>query len=144
MKRYKGILISVIVMGIVVLVVLRLLASKAMLDEELKSMTEYSALVPVEVTAVVTGYATQSITESGIFNPLKEVAILSETQGIVLSVNCAVGDFVRKGQVLVEVERTARATCIGRAFSLANAQTDLQRFEALANSEAITQQPRGC
>lgn len=141
MKRYKGILISVIVMGIVVLVVLRLLGSKAMLDEELKSMTEYSALVPVEVTAVVTGYATQSITESGIFNPLKEVAILSETQGIVLSVSCAVGDFVQKGQVLVAVERSLLEKQLALAeLSLANAQTDLQRFEALANSEAITQQ----
>lgn len=136
-KRIAGIIIPIIV---IILVVLRLISTKAETDAQLLKMTKYNEIVPIKVITANKHKAVHAISESGMFRSVKEIEVVSETQGNVLNIHANIGDFVKVGQTLINVEKGLLDNQYELAMlNLENAKTDLQRFENLLAGDAITQ-----
>ena len=137
-RKYIIILISV---AIVALLVFRLFSNKAKLDNDLKLMSEYSTVIPVETITALVEESTVSIEENGVLRSGAEINILSETSGKVVFVSGKTGDRVAVGQTLVRVERDVIESQYNLAkLNLENAKKDLTRFSNLVGGDAITQQ----
>jgi RND family efflux transporter MFP subunit len=102
--------------------------------------------VPVEITPVVRSPLAESITAIGTVNALHDVVVSSETGGRITGVAFAVGDVVRKGQTLVQVDdelqaiavEQARAQTIAAQTSFAKAKKDFERGESLYGTKDIS------
>lgn len=141
MKTLKKTITVIGFVLVAILTVIILFGNKKAMDNELKAIQQYSAVVPVEIITPKTQKASQTITETGVLQSGAEVNILSETSGKVLSVTGNIGDKVRVGQTLVVVEKEVSESQYRLAeINLENAEKDLARFDNLAGGEAITQQ----
>lgn len=138
LKKYSIVLIILVVIAIVVF---RLFGNKARLDNELKQMSEYSSVIPIEIITPAVEESAVSIEENGVLRSGAEINILSETAGKVVYVYGKTGDRVSVGQTLVRVEKEVVESQYGLAkLNLENAMRDYTRFSNLAGGDAITQQ----
>lgn len=138
MKKYAVILA---VIAIVVFMVVTLLGNKRKLDNELKTMQQYTSIVPVQVVNPRIVQAKKTVEESGVLRASAEISVLSETTGRVLSVNVNVGSHVSAGQILANVEKDVVESQYALAkTTLENAQKDLARYSKLATGDAVTLQ----
>lgn len=138
LKKYSTILIILV---IVVLVVFRLFGNKAKIDTELRQMSEYSSVIPIEVITPEVQESSVSIEENGVTKSGAEINILSETAGKVVYVYGKPGDHISVGQTLVKVEKEVVESQYKLArLNLENAERDYSRFSNLAGGDAITQQ----
>ncbi len=100
-------------------------------------------LVPVEARDVVV-----SVSAAGTIEPIKTVEVKSKASGEIVAVLVDTGDPVRTGQILVRVDpRIPRNTVIQAEADLdvakaelANAESQLERSEALYETQSITEQ----
>ncbi len=95
---------------------------------------------PVFVTAPVErGNITLTVTANGTLKPTRSVAIGSELSGTVSRVLVDVNDQVKKGQILLELDRSKLQDTVARAqAALAAAQAALAQNEATANEARAT------
>ncbi|MFA5848499.1 MAG: efflux RND transporter periplasmic adaptor subunit [Bacteroidales bacterium] len=141
MKILKKYSIILIILVIVALVVFRLFGNKAKMDTELKQMSEYSSVIPIEVITPEVQESSVSIEENGVTRSGAEINILSETAGKVVYVYGKPGDHVSVGQTLVKVEKEVVESQYKLAkLNMENAERDNSRFSNLAGGDAITQQ----
>jgi len=141
MKILKKYSIILIILVIVALVVFRLFGNKAKMDTELKQMSEYSSVIPIEVITPEVQESSVSIEENGVTKSGAEINILSETAGKVVYVYGKPSDQVSVGQTLVRVEKVVVESQYKLArLNLENAEKDYSRFSNLAGGDAITQQ----
>ncbi|MFW5759395.1 MAG: efflux RND transporter periplasmic adaptor subunit [Cyclobacteriaceae bacterium] len=137
-KKFSGILIFIVLLS---LVILKLIANKKDQSKALQAILDYSYTIPVEVVLADYGTTQVKLIENGITRPDVQIDLLSETQGEVVAVHCKVGDKVAKGYVLVEIEKDVLQSQLQLAReNLKNAARDLERYQKLAVSDAITQQ----
>ncbi len=88
-----------------------------------------------------------SISYTGTVEGINEAAVISQTQGIVVSANANIGRRCGAGQVLFVVENNlqsagvdqANATLITAQVNLEKAKKDFERIERLKSEEAISQ-----
>jgi membrane fusion protein, multidrug efflux system len=138
MKKYAVILCAI---AVVVFMAITLVGNKQKLDNELKTMQEYTSIVPIEVINPRILQAKKIVEENGALKAKAEISVLSETTGKVLSVSFGVGDHVRAGQLLAGVEKEVIESQYTLAkTNLENAEKDLVRNGNLAKGDAITQQ----
>jgi membrane fusion protein, multidrug efflux system len=102
------------------------------------------AEVPVLVTIAAKGELEQVVRLPGTLVPRSEVMVLSQTQGTVMELLCAVGSRVRPGEVLLRVD----SELIGAEFQVAESafrksSDDFERARRLLAGEAITEQQYG-
>ncbi|MCF8298824.1 MAG: efflux RND transporter periplasmic adaptor subunit [Saprospiraceae bacterium] len=136
MKKIAGILIPII---IIILVVYRLISTKAETDAQLQKMMEYNEVVPVKIISASKHKVVHSISESGIFESSQQIDVVSETQGIVLEISANIGDFVMAGQKLISVEKGLLTSQYKSAkINFENCKIDLKRFENLLDGDATT------
>ncbi len=141
MKKIKRYLPVVALVIIVALIVIRLIGNKQKIDTQLKAMTEYSSVIPVEVAKPVIGSADIVISENGVVRSGGEITILSETSGKALFVTGRAGDAVVAGSTLLKVESDVLENQVILARqSMENAERDYKRYSNLAVGDAITQQ----
>jgi RND family efflux transporter MFP subunit len=141
MKAIKKYSTVVVVLLVIILVIFRLFNNKSKLDNDLRAMTEYSSVIPVEVISPEIRDTESLLTENGMVKSGGEVTILSETSGKVLSANIKPGDRVSAGQILIKVEKDVIKSQFNLAeLNLQNAERDYDRYSKLAGGEAITQQ----
>jgi len=95
---------------------------------------------PVYVTTPIErGDITLSVTANGTLNPTRSVAIGSELSGTVARVLVDVNDRVKRGQVLVELDRTKFEDTVNRSrAALVAAQAALVQNEATAREARAT------
>jgi membrane fusion protein (multidrug efflux system) len=101
----------------------------------------------VKVQVLQTAAITQSLAVSGTLVGENEAMVISETNGKVLAVKAQVGDWLAKGQTIVQVENDlkfvaleqARAQLMTAQTNHEKAQKDLKRFEGLFNEQIATQ-----
>ena len=80
--------------------------------------------------------------------PLQETEIRAEVSGYITSISVADGAFVSKGQRLYEIDRVRYAAAVDQAkanleiarANLARVEKDLQRYQTLADKDAIAKQ----
>jgi RND family efflux transporter MFP subunit len=104
---------------------------------------------PTQTTGIATAYsvsiipaAKQSLDERisvvGTINAFNDVTVVSETQGRIVKVNVEVGDAVKAGSVLVEVDNELKDAAFKAAqVSYEKARKDLARYEALFKEHSI-------
>lgn len=98
--------------------------------------------VAVEVAAAVQADLTEYVSAVGTITAMKDVMVSSETGGRITAVPVRVGDVVRRGQTLVQVDDELRAIAVEQAraqlqaaeTNLKKARKDYERSETLSRS----------
>jgi RND family efflux transporter MFP subunit len=135
-KKIAGIVITVLLLGGTVY---QLFSNKKEMEEELKKLADFTAVVPVKTITASTQKVEQELAEYGTFRPQHEVNVVSETQGEVLQVLVFIGDYINAGRKLAAVENDVLQDKMEVArLNLENAKKDLKRFTKLAAGGAIT------
>lgn len=101
----------------------------------------------VSVQEVKPGAITQTLTVSGTLVGEDEATVISETNGKIVAVRAQVGDWLNKGQVIVQVENDLKQVALEQATAQAlaaktnfeKAQKDLERYEELFKQQITTQ-----
>jgi RND family efflux transporter MFP subunit len=99
----------------------------------------------VEVTPVATAHLTETVSAVGTIAAMKDVVVSSETAGRVTAVLVKVGDMVRQGQALVQVDDELKAIAVDQAkaqlqaaeTNRKKAQKDFERSEKLFSTGDI-------
>jgi RND family efflux transporter MFP subunit len=104
---------------------------------------------PTQTSSITTAYSVSVVTVTkqslderisvvGTINAFNDVTVVSETQGRVVKVNVEVGDVVKAGSVLVEVDSELKDAAFKVAqVSYEKARKDLARYEALFKEHSI-------
>jgi RND family efflux transporter MFP subunit len=141
MKTIRKYVTILVVFAIIALLVYILFNNKKQLDNDLKAMSEYSSVIPVEIAIPEASNSVQTIQENGVVSSGSEITVLSETSGRITFVSGNVGEEVNKGQSLVRVERVVIESQLELAtLMLENAEKDLDRHKNLLGGDAVTQQ----
>jgi RND family efflux transporter MFP subunit len=95
--------------------------------------------VPVSVIAAQKQKLTSSISLAGTINASNDVNVISETQGSVRLAHLKVGDIVKAGTVLVEVEDAIQRSSLSTAeISAQKSKRDFERSETLFQENSIS------
>lgn len=122
-------------------IVFRLASNKKGFDEQLKMVSEFSSVTPVNTDTVKYKSITSDFQENGTFQANRELSITSETQGKVVFLSAKTGDHVKTGQVLASVENEVYKSQLEMAkFNLDKAEKDMHRFGELSKGDAATVQ----
>lgn len=136
----KKVIYTLIILGIVGGIAFTLASNKEEMEQEVIQAQKTNDFIPVVTTKVKEEKIATEARATGNFQPIRELTLLSETQGRVIKVMKEKGDFVQTGELLAKVDDTQlRANLKAQEASYKKAQKDLERFETLAEGEAITQ-----
>ena len=131
----KLILIPVVIL-LAALIIFRLMHKEAVIEEETRPMV--GTELPAEKDIVV---KTEAI---GTLEPEQEVSVMPKMAGEVTSVQFALGDRVEEGQALITIHSDAldslKIAVDSAKIQMTDAQTALQRTQALAATGAVSQQ----
>lgn len=96
--------------------------------------------IPVNVTKPVRELIKDNLIMTGSTAAYREVTIMSETQGKVLSMNLELGQKVKEGQIIAVVDDELKMAQLKTAeANLDKARKDLERFESLLKEKAATE-----
>ncbi len=101
----------------------------------------------VSIQVVQPADITQSLTVSGTLVGEEEATVVSETNGKIVAIKAQVGDWLNKGQTIVQVENDlkqvaleqAKAQALAAKTNYEKAQKDLERYEELFKQQITTQ-----
>jgi len=140
-KHLKKIANIGMLLALLALIGLKLFSNKRQTDQELSSIRDYESVTPVTVAPARYLPFEESWMETGLFEPYREVSLVSETQGLVLQMRVKTGDKVSKGELLATIDKGLLEEQLSLArLHMQNAEEDLHRFESLVNSDAATDQ----
>jgi membrane fusion protein (multidrug efflux system) len=138
MKR-KIIVIAVICV-LAIGLVLKLMFNKSEIDANAKPK-EINVDVPVTLATAAMSVITNGFSVNGTFLPAKELTIVSQTQGKLVSIGFQNGDFVREGQVLAQCDLELLEAQQKLAEANVNKlKNDLKKFEEMYKTNAVTLQ----
>ncbi|MGA9405801.1 MAG: hypothetical protein WBW71_01585, partial [Bacteroidota bacterium] len=125
--------------GIIAVILIALITkNKVELNSE-SSTGSIATAYSVSVTPVQREAVEEKISAVGTLNAINDVVVLSETQGRILKVDCEVGDDMKAGSVLVEVDSELKEAAYKTAqVTFERAKKDLQRYEALSDEHSIS------
>lgn len=135
MKEYK--IISIITIIILAVAIYRIAVFGMGLTQK-----EVVAEKPVSVKATEISYESisQSAPLSGRITPVEEAAIIPLAQGKVIKVNVKVGDYVKAGTVLFEIDKSTVAPQYNQAKAAYDfSKSNFEKMEILYNEGAISQ-----
>jgi membrane fusion protein (multidrug efflux system) len=113
--------------------------NKNELEEAATLAMKSSEYISVTVEKVAEKDVNRNFEANGVFEPSQELKLMSETSGAIIKINKRKGDFVKKGDVIVQVDdRLIRADYTVTKLNLEQAGKDVKRYENLANTDAIT------
>jgi RND family efflux transporter MFP subunit len=133
--KYKR---AILALGVVIVVVVAFLLMRDTGTDPVTT-SAISSDVPVSVVAVRKQKLASNISLAGTINASNDVNVLSETQGSVRKVHLKVGDIVKAGTVLVEVEDDIpRSNLTTAEISFQKAKRDFERSETLFQENSIS------
>ena len=134
MKKLKIIFGIVIVAGITIAV---LLSNKSRMQA--KSRTDEVKFFPVTVTPVGKQMLSEEISFVGTIAGNNDVAVVSETQGKIVRVFANVGDEMKAGDVLLQVDDELKHAAYDAAeVSYEKAKKDLQRYNSMMKDKSVS------
>ena len=134
MKRLKLIFGIVIVLAITIVV---LLNNKSRMQA--RSRVDKVRFFPVTVAPVEKQKLTQDLSLVGTIVGQNDVAVVAETQGKITKVFVNVGDVVRAGQELIQVDdELKRAAFEAADVSYEKAKKDLDRYQAMMKEKSVS------
>ena len=97
--------------------------------------------VPVEVTQVEKQTISENKTYSGTLEGVEQAAIVSKIAERVIDIKAQVNSYVKKGQVLIQLDRSgATSNFLQAQANYENAKKNYERMKALYDEGAISQQ----
>jgi membrane fusion protein, multidrug efflux system len=141
MKSKRMIITVIVIIAIVIVAALRLASNKRAFGEQLKMISAFNTTIPVITDTVKYEKMVAEFSVNGSFQPLREISIVSEIQGKIVSITAETGDKVQTGQVLASIDNELLKSQLELAkFNLEKAEKDKQRFEQLFKGDAATVQ----
>jgi RND family efflux transporter MFP subunit len=130
----------IVVIALLVLIVFRLFSNKKKIDAGKQVKQDTNASISVTAEPVQSKVTDQKLTLVGTVMPNKEIDIKSEVQGVIASLRFNLGDFVKEGQILAQVDSRIKSLSAATAEqNLANAQRDFERYSNLYKGGAATE-----
>ncbi len=137
---FKKLSIIGVILLVFAVIIFVLIQNKSKSQEKLKTSTDYSKAVPVNVTDVAIKEIDNKLALVGTINASKEVTVGAETVGRVTAVSFSEGQFVSQGRILASIDsETKRLNILNAQNNYDKAQTDLARYEQLLLENATTQ-----
>jgi len=134
----KKIIYILIVVSIIAAVAFILFNNKQKMAQ--KVQTKKMSSVPVSVFEAKFETIDKKLTQVGTIFADKEVAVVSEAPGLIRSVMCDVGDFVKAGQILFKVDDELKIANLKiREADFENSKKNLDRYEALYKEGSATE-----
>jgi membrane fusion protein (multidrug efflux system) len=141
MKTGRKIITAGLIIVLLFIVAIRLLSNKRGFENELKMVSEFNTIIPIMTDTARYQNATREFSVNGSFVPFREISVVSESQGKVVSIAVETGSQVKSGQELLKVDNELLASQVEMAkFNLEKAEKDLKRFEVLSKNDAVTAQ----
>lgn len=141
MKTIRKLIGMIIALAVVSSIAVVLANNHKNRQEELEAIQNFNHVVPVKTVRAQQISHSPELTESGVFRSIAEVDVISETQGQITQLDFQLGDWVKEGQVLVEVEKDIVSSQYQLALkNLEKAEKDFKRYQMLEGGEAITHQ----
>lgn len=135
----KGI-IALVVIASIGLVAWKLADNKQEMAKTAKLAEKVSEYIPVELGRVTSKKLESQVSTIGTFEAYTDLTMLAETEGLVLKVHHKKGDFVKKGELLAEVENELlHAEVTATKANYERLKTDFDRFTKLAKKDAVTE-----
>jgi len=95
--------------------------------------------VPVNVFGIKKQVLSNLVSMVGVINPDNSVDIIAEAQGVVKAIHVKVGDKVKKGMVLVEIDDLVRKSDMARSeINFFKAKRDFERNKTLYEQNSIS------
>lgn len=95
--------------------------------------------IPVNVFGIKKQLLSNLVSMVGVINPNNDVDIISEAQGVVKAIHVKVGDYVKKGMVLVEIDDLVRRSDMARSeINFFKAKRDFERNKSLYEQNSIS------
>lgn len=130
MEKSKKLRIGVIALLVTAGTVALLISNRARMAA--KATTDIVTTIPVSVAPVEKQKLTDRISVVGTIAANNDVSIVSETQGRVTRVFVEVGDYVKAGATLVQIDdEMKRASLAAADVNYEKAKKDLERFDVL-------------
>lgn len=133
---------AVVVVGLAVFVLPRFLAPQASTPVETATADVVKRLLTIDVATAAPATLSETLKATGSLAPRRSIAIASQVNGTIKSVEARIGDTVKAGDVLamVDVETSQiqlsqqRSTAAATRAQLAQAESQLERTLRLADS----------
>ena len=136
MKKYIILIVLTILIAVIAWVLFR---NKKTLDKEELLSESKVEVIPVMVDEITRTELHEIFTFSGILKPEEELIVISQTQGEVKEVHYDLGDFVKKGYLIVQVDNEMRMAQFKVAeANYEKAKKDIERFEKMAEVDGVT------
>jgi membrane fusion protein, multidrug efflux system len=114
--------------------------NKAKMHEQTELAKKVNATVPVQIAEVKEENIGGTFTATGTFAPSKQILVVTEIAGRVVSLPVDEGQFVTKGQLLARIDfTTLEAEVKSAEANLQKLTTDKERYQRLVKSGGITQ-----
>ncbi|MCE7058021.1 efflux RND transporter periplasmic adaptor subunit [Algoriphagus sp. AGSA1] len=134
----KSIIIALLLVGVGA-VAFTLYNNKQEMNEAATLAMKSSEYISVTVENVEEKTVNRNFEANGVFQPSQELNLMSETSGSIVKIHKRKGDYVRKGDLIVQIDdRLIRADYTIAQLNRDQAEKDLKRFENLAATDAIT------
>ncbi|UZD23361.1 efflux RND transporter periplasmic adaptor subunit [Algoriphagus halophytocola] len=134
----KLIIIALLLVGVGA-VAFTLYTNKEEMNEAATLAMKSSEYISVTVQKVEEKTVNRNFEANGVFEPSQELKLMSETSGAVVKIYKKKGSFVKRGDLIVQIDdRLIRSEYTIAKLNRDQAEKDLKRFENLANTDAIT------
>jgi len=138
MKQFSSYIIA---LSLVAIVVLMLIRNKQEINAQIEFAERKVDAYPVKVVEVELGTLDTKLQLSGILSGSQELMVMAETQGRVKSIFKKEGDWVKKGEIIAQVDdELMSAQLMVTQANLEKANKDLERAKTLSEGDAITRQ----
>ncbi len=133
-KRTKIIGLGTLVVAAVITI---LLNNKAHMQASSKN--DVVAAFPVTVVQATRQQLAMSLSLAGTITANNDVAIVSETNGRVVSIHASIGDYKPAGSVLIQLDDELKAAAYATAeVNFQRTKRDLERYESLEEENAVS------
>ncbi|WP_194778555.1 efflux RND transporter periplasmic adaptor subunit [Pararhodonellum marinum] len=135
----KKIIILLLVISGVGFMAFRLYHNKVEMAENMASAMKTATSVPVTVEKAQMISLDRSFDSNGVFEAQQEITLMSETNGVIVRVFKKKGDYVKKGDLILQIDdRLIQSELTIAQLNHERFAKDLQRFTNLSESDAIT------
>lgn len=134
----KSIIIALVLVGAGA-VAFTLYNNKQEMNEAATLAMKSSEYISVTVEKVAEETVNRNFEANGVFEPSQELKLMAETSGSIVKIHRRKGDYVRKGDLIVQIDdRLIRSEYTIAKLNRDQAEKDLERFKNLASTDAIT------
>ncbi len=137
----KRIIITVVIVGAAIAAAAFILKNnKEKMQQQTELAKKVNSTIPVQVEDTKEEIIGGTFTVTGSFAPARQILVVTELAGKVISLPVKEGQFVEKGQLLARIEyATHEADLRSAEANLQKLSTDKERYQRLVTSGGVTQ-----